>query len=320
MTKSVAVIIVTWNQREMVLDCLASLDELNYPSDMLEVVVVDNGSSDGTAAAIHDRFPQVVVKENHKNLGFAEGNNVGIRHALGLHPDYICLLNNDTVVTPDFIVRLVEETEGEKSVGMAGPKMYFFDPPDMVFAAGSLVDWKEGKLNQRGIRQREGIVGPLFSDGPEDVDFIIGCGVLIKREVLEQIGLFDSRYFLNFEDVDLCIRAHRAGYRVRYTPRAVLFHKVSASLGQGSPRNVYYMTRNALLFFSTYLQGWQRWLTLARIVWRSVGHIATWTVNPQYRRSARNKRDANLLALRDAVLGRFGEMGPDVEAVCRRKQ
>jgi len=163
------------------------------------------------------------------------------------------LLNNDTVVQPDFVSQLVAEAESDQSVGVVGPKMYFADPPDMVFAAGSLVLWDQGNLHHRGIWQREAEVGSLYTEAAEDVDFIVGCGVLFRREVVEQVGLLDLRYYLNYEDVDICIRAHQAGYRVRYTPRAVLYHKVSASLGQASPRNTYYMTRNSLLFFSTYL-------------------------------------------------------------------
>lgn len=314
----VAVIILNWNNAADTLACLRSLAGLEYPGDRLRIVVVDNGSSDDSVAQIRTAYPSQELIETGENLGYAEGNNVGIRSALEQNPDHILILNNDTELRPDFLSQLVAEAESAPSIGAVGPKMYFAEPPDMVFAAGSLVEWKAGTLNQRGIWQRESVVGPLYSDTPEDVDFIVGCGVLFKREVFEQIGLLDPRYFLNFEDVDLCIRARRAGYRVRYTPEAVLFHKVSASLGQGSPRNTYYMTRNALLFFSTYLSGWQRWLTIVRIVWRNLGHIAVWTIKPRYRRSARNKRDANIFALRDALLGRFGKMGSEVEAVCQR--
>jgi GT2 family glycosyltransferase len=197
--------------------------------------------------------------------------------------------------------------------------MYFFDPPDMVFAAGSMVLWNLGSLNQRAIWQRERETGPQYGQKAEDVDFIVGCGVLFRRQVLEQVGLLDGRFFLNYEDVDICIRARRAGFRVRYTPHAVLYHKVSSSLGQASARNTYYMTRNALLFFWMHLHGWRRWQTVARIVVRNLGHILVWTFKPAYRTMARSKRDANLLALRDALLRRFGQAGPDLEAICQRK-
>lgn len=316
MYPQVAIIILNWNNPEDTLACLQSVTALAYPC--FSVLVVDNGSTDDSVARIRMAFPHIEMLETGENLGYAEGNNVGFRWALEQEIDYVCLLNNDTMVAPDFIAHLVAELEANTSTGIAGPKMYCFDPPDMVFAAGSLVNWDTGTLNQRGMWQREDAIGSIYANHPEDVDFIIGCGVLIKRAVLEQIGLLDPRYYLNFEDVDLCVRTRQAGYRVRYTPRAVLRHKVSASLGQGSASNTYYMTRNALLFFGTYLSGWRRWRALAHIVIRSLGHIAVWTIKPQYRHSARAKRDANLLALRDAALGRFGKMGPDVEAICQR--
>jgi len=126
----------------------------------------------------------------------------------------------------------------------------------------------------------------------------------------------DPRYYLNFEDVDWCVRAWRAGYRVRYVPQAVLWHRVSATLGQASPQNTYYMTRNALLLFASHLTGWRQHRAIARIVARELGHIAVWCLKPEDRLSARSKRRASILALRDAALGHWGRMGPEVELVC----
>ncbi len=313
----VAIIILNWNNPDDTLACLRSVEDGDYPA--VRTIVVDNGSTDDSVARIRTAYPDVEIIETGVNLGYAEGNNVGIRYALHSKPDYLCILNNDTKVTSDFISRLVEEAESDPSTGIVGPKMYCFEPSDMIFAAGSLVEWNKGLLNQRGFWQRERSGGPLYADHPEDVDFIIGCGILIRRSVLEQIGLFDPRYYLNFEDVDLGIRTSRAGYRVRYTPHAILYHKVSASLGQSSPGNTYYMTRNALLFFWRNAPTFLRWLSVTYVMMRTLRSIIAWTVKPQYRNEFfRRKRDANLLALRDFFLGRFGQMGPDVEAVCRR--
>jgi GT2 family glycosyltransferase len=314
----VAIIILNWNNPSDTLTCLHSVATLDYPADRLTVIVVDNGSTDDSVARIRAAYPDMTLIVNSVNLGYAEGNNVGIRYVLKSHTDYILVLNNDTEVSIDFLSQLVAEAESSSSIGIVGPKMYFFDPPDMIFAAGSQVRWDDGELEQRGIWQRESEVGRLYAGVPEDVDFIIGCGVLFRREVLEKIGGLEKRYYLNFEDVDVCIRSRQAGYRVRYTPHAVLYHRVSATLGQASPQNTYYMTRNALLFFWTHLSGWRRYRTIVRIVIRNLGHVAAWYLKPEYRDSTRAKRLANLLALRDAALGRFGRMGADVEAVCRK--
>lgn len=310
----VAIIVLNWRRPSDTLACLESLAQIVYPN--AQIIVVDNASGDDSVPLIRGRFPDATVIENSDNLGYAEGNNVGIRYALQHRPDYVCVLNNDTLVAPDFLGALVSEAERDPDIGMVGPKMYFFEPPDMIYAAGSMVDWQNGILIHRGIWQHETPGQQIYSEKSETVDFIVGCGVLIRRQVIDQIGMLDSRYYLNFEDVDWCLRARQAGFQVRYTPKAILWHRVSASLGQNSARNTYYTTRNSLLLFHTYLRGWQRWQVLSRIVLRNLGHILAWTLKSEYRKTAKAKRDANLRALRDAFLGRFGKMGPDVDRIC----
>jgi GT2 family glycosyltransferase len=316
MAPRVVIIVLSWNNAPDTLACLESLSEIDYPN--YTVLVVDNGSTDDSVVQIRTHFSEIEVLEVGSNLGYAEGNNVGLRHGLKGESDYLCVLNNDTILAPGCLEALVEEAESSPDIGMVGPKMYFYEPSDMVFAAGSIIDWRRGRLVHRGIWQKESETGPLHSDAAEDVDFIVGCCILVRRDLLESIGLLDRRYYLNFEDVDWCVRARQARYRVRYTPKALLWHKVSASLGQASPRNTYYMTRNRLLFFWTNLNGWSRWRAIAHIVARNIGHTAAWTLKHEYRVSTRAKRDTNVLAFRDALLGRFGKMGEDVEEACQR--
>ena len=317
MTPSVAVIVLNWNNAPDTLACLESLHRMDYPA--FRLIVVDNGSTDDSCERIVAQHPTVELLATGANLGYAEGNNVGIRHALTQPVDYICVLNNDTVVAADFLVALVTEAESAPEIGMVGPKMYFADPPNMIFAAGSMILWSSGELNQRGMGQLENPTTPIYVVA-EDVDFIVGCGVLVKRQVIEQIGIFDPEYYLNFEDVDWCVRMHQAGYRVRYTPNALLWHKVSATLGQASPANTYYMTRNGLRFFHRHTAGIWRWLTPLMIVARTLRTVAAWTVKACYRDdSHRRKRAANLFALRDFVLRRVGRMGEDVARVCYGK-
>lgn len=139
----------------------------------------------------------------------------------------------------------------------------------------------------------------------------------LKRAVLERIGLLDERFFINYDDVDLSLRAGAAGYRVLYVPAARMWHKVSAAMGQASPATTYYMTRNALLLFRLHGRGLGRASAMARVFARTARTIGAWTLRPQYRDPLfRRKRDANLFALRDFCAGRFGKMGPDVARVC----
>jgi hypothetical protein len=318
MTPSVAVIVLNWNNASDTLACLESLDGVKYPS--FHIIVVDNGSTDDSRERIAAAFPHVAILATGANLGYAEGNNVGVRLALGSPVDYICVLNNDVVVAPDFLTALVDEAESAADIGMVGPKMYFAAPSNVIFAAGSIIKWSVGELDQRGMGVAEQPDALLYN-AEEDVDFIIGCGVLVRRQIIEAVGLLDPAYYLNFEDVDWCIRMRQAGYRVRYTPKAILWHKVSATLGRASPANTYYMTRNALLFFHRHAPGLWRWITPLAIMARTLRTVAAWTLKPRYRNDYhRRKRAANLYALRDFVFRRWGRMGEDVARVCYSSQ
>jgi GT2 family glycosyltransferase len=149
------------------------------------------------------------------------------------------------------------------------------------------------------------------------VDFIVGCGVLVSRRLIEVVGVLDAQYYLNYEDVEWGIRARHYGFKVLYVPQAIMWHKVSATLGQASPANTYYMTRNALLFFWENTPLHLRWLPVSRIIIRTLRTITAWRFKPQYaNESFVRKRKANILALRDFFLGRFDKMGSDVIQVC----
>jgi GT2 family glycosyltransferase len=154
-------------------------------------------------------------------------------------------------------------------------------------------------------------------EAPADVDFLAGCAVCVRRDVVEATGGLDPAYYLNYEDVDWCVRVQRAGRRVVSVPGARVWHKTSASLGIGSPRNTYYMTRNGMLFFARHGKGFGRVMALLCILARTLRTVGAWTLKPVYHTEVfRRKRDANLLAIRDFALGRLGKMGADVERRC----
>lgn len=308
---SVAVIVLTWNQRDLTLDCLKSLAKLDYPANRLEIIVVDNGSVDGTANAIRNSASWVTVLENDENLGFAEGNNTGIRHVMQGQADYVMLLNNDTVVAHDMLRRLLVVAEAEPCIGIVTPKIYYFDQPTRIWCAGADVDLATGRT--RRLRAEED--DNEETEMPHNVGFASGCGICLKRSVIEDIGLLDSRFFLYYEETDWCLRAIRAGWRVVYVPEAKMWHKVSATMGTNSPATEYYMNRNVLLFLRKNQRGLARVGSLMAAAGLNLRTVAAYTVKPRKsRRSA--LRNARLLALRDAVLGRWGKMGPDVTAKC----
>jgi GT2 family glycosyltransferase len=307
----VAIIVLTWNQRDLTVDCLASLAEMDYPADRLQIIVADNGSRDGTAATVRERYPHVTVLENGDNLGFAEGNNVGIRHALQGPARYIMLLNNDTAVDRQMLNELLTAMGQRPDVGIVGPKMLYFEPSNIIWCAGNRIDWRTGgSMRLQAEEPDKGII-----EQPREADFITACAILLRREVIEQTGLLDPRFFIYYEETDWCVRAHQAGWRILYVPAARLWHKVSAAMGTTSPATDYYMNRNVLLFLTKNLKGTARAQAVIRAAGRNLLAAAAYAAKPHGGQRIPN-RNARLLALRDAILHRWGKMGPDVAKVC----
>lgn len=307
---SVTFVVVNWNQRQLTLDCLTSLREQDYPR--FDVALVDNGSQDDSVPAVRARFPEVTVFENEANLGIAAANNAGIRYALHKGSDYIFLLNNDTAVAPDMLRHLVTAAQSEPDIGAAGPTMLYFDQPDTVWCAGNTIDWRTGGSK----RCREGLrLDALAKLSQQQVDFITSCAVCIKQAVLRDVGLMDERYFIYYDETDWFARASAAGWRTVYVPAARMWHKVSAAMGTASPATDYYMNRNVLLFLAENLHGLAKVRSLGLAAGRNLLAAAAYTTKPHGGLRLPN-RNARLYALRDAILGRWGKMGRDVEAVC----
>lgn len=254
---SVYLLILTWNSRETVLECLDSVAQLEYGN--LHPVVIDNGSEDGTPDAVRKTWGnRVHVIENGANLLFARGNNTGIQYALAQGADYVMLMNDDVVVDPKLVSELVAAVEADPYVGVAGPKIYYWEPRDQIWFAGGLVHLHKGTGEHIGIRETDH--GQY--DTPRDCDYITGCALLIKREVVEKIGPLDPDYFFYWEDADWCFRARDAGYRVRYVPSGKLWHKISVSSGgQLSKRKIRAKLRSGWTFFRRYAR-WYHWLTI----------------------------------------------------------
>ena len=252
------IIILNWNNRDLTLECLQSLQKIKSPpKSQVAIMVVDNGSSDDSVKAIKKAFPKVFILENKKNLGYAEGNNQGMAYALERGADYLLVLNNDIEVDEDFLVQLIKVAEKEKKAGLFSPKIYFApgyelhkkryqkeEKGKVIWYAGGMIDWDNILSPHRGVDEVDrGQYNQVC-----ETDYASGSCLLIKKEVLEEIGLFDSKLCMYWEDTDLSQRAKKAGWRVLYVPQAKIWHKVSSSSGIGSGLNDYYLTRNRLLF------------------------------------------------------------------------
>lgn len=191
-------------------------------------------------------WKNLILINNGKNLGFSEGNNIAIKFSLKkMNPEYILLLNNDTVVDKEFLGELVKVAESDKKIGFVGPKTYYYDyhgRKDVInFAGGQLVMWK-GKSVHIGMNE----IDQGQYDKVSNVDFVEGSCILASREAIESIGYLDSSYFLYYEEIDWCMRAKKAGFRMIYAPKAIIWHKVAAS--QRKAISEYYKSRNRLIF------------------------------------------------------------------------
>jgi hypothetical protein len=232
----ISVVIPNYNGRRYLEGCLPSLSAQTFED--FEVIVVDNGSKDGSCEYVAEEFPQVRIVENEENLGFAGGVNSGIRRARG---EYILTLNNDTVVEGEFIGRLAEAIGSDGRVGMWASKMLFLD--GRINSTGICIS-RSGAAWDRGMgeadRGQYDLVEEVF--GPSG-----GAG-LYRREMLDEIGLFDEEFFMYMEDVDLAFRARLAGWRCLYVPGARVRHVHGGTAGFGSDLSVYYGNRNVLWY------------------------------------------------------------------------
>lgn len=250
----VLVLTLTWNQKDDTLHCLSSLLKMQYPN--YSIVLIDNGSEDGTVEAVSNQYPEVIILQNKDNLGFPGGFNVGLRYALHEKCDYIFMINNDTEVASDLLDKLMRHAKQTK-VGMLSPKIYFYDDPKRIWSVGAMRHPLTFEMTKKGdFEMDKGQWNEVL-----DRDYLVGCALLIKRVMLVEVGLFDEGYFpIYYEDMDLSLRAKMAGYRLLLVPQARMWHKVSAAAGgSGSPRERYLMARNSIRFFRKHVHGW-RWL------------------------------------------------------------
>ena len=249
-----AIVILNFNGLADTLSCLDSIRKLKIDDIFLETIVVDNFSSDGSQVAL-SKIKDINFIQNQDNLGYAGGNNIGIKYAMKRNADAVLILNNDTIVDPRLILTLTNALEyGD----LISPKIYFApgfefhkskyargDLGKIIWSAGGEIDWSNVLGKHLGV---DDVDRGQFKVRKQ-ITFATGACVLVRREVFEKIGYFDEKYFLYLEDMDFCVRAKNAGFKIIFEPNAVIWHKnASSSGGSGSPLQDYFITRNRLLF------------------------------------------------------------------------
>lgn len=260
--KNVFVSVLNFNGNKNTLECLRSLEKLNLPDISLSVVVTDNASKE--KLELDENFLKNIPLKiffNKENLGFSGGHNLGIEYALSRGADYVVILNNDVILDKNLIYGLVKSAQNPK-IGIISPKIYFAkgfeyhkdrykeeELGKVFWYAGGEMDWNNVIGRHIGVDE----VDKGQYDKEREIDFASGCCMLIKKEVFGKTGMFDNRYFLYYEDNDLCQRTRKKGFEIMYEPKAVLWHKNAGSAGgSGSALQDYYITRNRLLFGLSY--------------------------------------------------------------------
>lgn len=285
------IVVLNYNGREDTLACLRSLSHVDA-----KLILVDNGSHDGTAEAVKSGFPTVEVLQTGANLGYAGGMNTGLRHALQAESPYICVLNNDTVALPDTFDFLLQDCRAEPDRAVS-PRIDYADGSGVWFA-GAMLDRREGWPNHLGPTDQ------VLTEARSS-ELLTGCCMVASAETWRKVGLFDEDLFLNFEDSDWSMRASAMGVDLRVVPDAVLLHGVSNTF-RSSPAisllGTYYFLRNALVFQRRYAVNWSARLRFLRV------HVGVAT-----RQDLRARRIAppitRMLALLDFALGRAGAAG-----------
>jgi GT2 family glycosyltransferase len=257
--KHLTVVVLNWNGLADTRALLATLAASRAPVGWdVSVMVVDNGSTDGSVPALRAEFPHVDVLALPENRRFAGGNNAGIARALEHGADAILLLNNDTEADPGMIEHLVLALEQDETAGAAAPLIYFGAPSREIWYAGGRCVPALGFAAHRGLRETDhGRYRAVERTG-----YLTGCALLAPRAAWEKVGMLDERYFIYAEDADWCLRAKAAGFALLFVPTARLWHKVSASSGAASPWKIYQRARANLTLFARHTHGMERvtWL------------------------------------------------------------
>jgi GT2 family glycosyltransferase len=240
MAPLVSIITINYNQLRMTCELLDSLRKLTYPN--VEIIVVDNNSAENPTSVISVNYPEVKLIVSNENLGFAGGNNLGIKTSKG---DYLLFLNNDTEVHPGFLEPLVKLFETNPQAGAASSKILYHNSGETIqYAGSSRVDPFTGRSKRIGYMEKDN----GQHDQLKETHLAHGAAMIVPRRVVEKVGMMPEFFFLYYEEVDWCESIKKGGYKIFFVPESKVYHKESMSIGKGSTLKTYYMTRNRLLY------------------------------------------------------------------------
>ena len=269
-TPLVVVVIANWNLRKDLLECLGSLYETEYPN--MRVIVVDNNSSDDSVEAVARAYPQTQLITRSDNGGYAVALNDGIRAGAVFDPDFFLILNNDTLVPRDTLRKLVDVLLSDPRAAIAAPKIIYHDHPERIFSLGDhIYPWLPLPVRVG----RKAYDRPAYSK-TQEYDYLFGCALLMRTESLKQVGLFDTSFFMYYEDADICRRMRDSGWKNIRVGSAVISHKASMSSKLVPDQMVYLRARNRSWFYRRYRHGPSRAATFLALLFGSIKTILTY--------------------------------------------
>lgn len=241
------IIIVNYNAYKDTIECVQSIRKIKHRN--LKIVIVDNNSTDNSVINLQSSLKDCIIIECKKNLGFAGGNNLGIKYALENGADFILLLNNDTLVEVNFLDNMLDSFKINSKIGIVGCKIMYYPKKNRIWYGGGTIDWTRFIARHFGNKE----IDRGQCDKEKEIDFLTGCCMLIKNEVFKNVGYLSEDYFMYVEDVDFCVRVVEAEYKIFYNPKAVIYHKVGLSSGgEKSPFAIKWCTRNRIIFINRF--------------------------------------------------------------------
>lgn len=320
----VAVVVLNWNGARDTVECLESLARLGYANT--RVVVVDNGSTDDSVRTIRQQHPGIELLETGRNLGYAGGNNAGLRHALDMGAQFVLILNNDTCVAADLLDRLVQAAQYHPEAGVLSARILYSERPHTVWFDGAKWDDASGRMRWPGKNADDS----QLPDAVHASDYASGAAMLLRAETIREVGYLDEAFFLVWEEADWCFRARKSGWQCLVVPQARVWHKVGSSFGtEASPLRTYFSVRNQLLWAHRHASRRARLRVLLRSGRRLLPRLALagdprihvvkrllWGVMDLMRAAGGKGARREYLAARrgiiDFALGRFGDCPPAV--------
>lgn len=293
--KIIAIILNT-NRKNDTLACIQSIEANHYPK--MQMIVLDNASTDGSVEAIKTSFPQVDIISLKENKGYAGNNNVGLEYAIKQNPDWIFVLNEDILFAEDAFDQLMQSVKRWPEAGIIGPLVYHFNEPEILQSAGGTFTAKGDSVH---IAQNEPDRGQFIE--PYEVPWISGCAIGVRLQAMQQAGLIDERFFYYWEETDWCYRIKSHGWKAVIVPKAKIWHKGVQRNYLPSPNVTYYATRNRLLYYKNNKAPFNIWITT---IFDMIKTALSWTLRPKWKH-LRENRDALVQGMLDFLRQKWGQ-------------